>query len=208
MFTNKTHEEATKKLKDGQIDEAIELYTKALNEAPDDYNIISDRGVAYLHKNDKLRCFGDFNRAIQLQPDYSYRYASRAYAKKHFGDIEGAVADYEKAVELDPEDAVAQNNLGMLLEEMGYKKQSEERFARADKLSEQENGLLNVMEDLETSETPVENPVQEATVEEIEPVETESDDSKTSSKEFKKVFTSKNQFREFIRFIRNGFKIK
>lgn len=208
MFTNKTHEEATSKLKDGHIDEAIELYTKALNEAPDDYNIISDRGVAYLHKNDKLRCFGDFNRAIQLQPDYSYRYASRAFAKKHFGDLEGAVADYEKAVELDPNDAVAQNNLGMLLEEMGYKKQSEERFARADKLSEQENGLLDVMEDLETSETPANSPIQETPIEEIEPTDDASDDTKTSSKEFTKVFTSKNQFKEFIRFIRNGFKIK
>lgn len=203
MFTNKTHEEATGKLKDGQVDEAIELYTKALNEAPDDYNIISDRAVAYLHKNDKLRCFGDFNRAIQLQPDYSYRYASRAYAKKHFGDLEGAVADYEKAVELDPEDAVAQNNLGMLLEEMGYKKQSEARFARADKLSEQENGLLDVMEGLETSEPHIEAPI-----EENEPVDDTADGAEKSSKEFKKVFTSKNQFMEFLRFIKNGFKIK
>ena len=208
MFTNKTHEEATSKLKEGQIDEAIGLYTKALNEAPDDYNIISDRGVAYLHKNDKLRCFGDFNRAIQLQPNYSYRYASRAYAKKHFGDIEGAVADYEKAVELDPEDAVAQNNLGMLLEEMGYKKQSEKRFARADKLSEQENGLLNVMEGLEVSEKAVEAPNQETPIEDLSPSDKGSDETKTNSKEFKKVFTSKNQFKEFIRFIRNGFKIK
>lgn len=208
MFTNKTHEEATSKLKEGQIDEAIGLYTKALNEAPDDYNIISDRGVAYLHKNDKLRCFGDFNRAIQLQPNYSYRYASRAYAKKHFGDLEGAVADYEKAVELDPEDAVAQNNLGMLLEEMGYKKQSEKRFARADKLSEQENGLLNVMEGLEASEKAVEAPNQETPIEDLSPSDKGSDETKTNSKEFKKVFTSKNQFKEFIRFIRNGFKIK
>ena len=208
MFTNKTHEEATSKLKEGQIDEAIGLYTKALNEAPDDYNIISDRGVAYLHKNDKLRCFGDFNRAIQLQPNYSYRYASRAYAKKHFGDLEGAVADYEKAVELDPEDAVAQNNLGMLLEEMGYKKQSEKRFARADKLSEQENGLLNVMEGLEVSEKAVEAPNQETPIEDLSPSDKGSDETKTNSKEFKKVFTSKNQFKEFIRFIRNGFKIK
>ena len=79
----------------GEIDASIELYSKALNEAPDDLNILSDRGVAYLHKEDKLRCFGDLNRAIQLQPDYAYRYAARAFAKKHFGDLDGAVEDYE-----------------------------------------------------------------------------------------------------------------
>ena len=48
MFTNKTHEEATNKLKDGDIDAAIELYTKALSEAPDDYNIISDSNSSTL----------------------------------------------------------------------------------------------------------------------------------------------------------------
>ncbi|NRA13429.1 MAG: tetratricopeptide repeat protein [Crocinitomicaceae bacterium] len=210
MFTNKTHEEATNRLKDGDIDAAIELYTQALSEAPDDYNIISDRGVAYLHKNDKLRCFGDFNRAIKLQPNYSYRYASRAFAKKHFGDMEGAIEDYEKAVDLDPEDAIAQNNLGMLLEEMGYKKQSQERFARADKLSEQENGLLDVMDDLEATDAPSQPSAltnQEA-AQEVEHLDENSKESESGSKEFKKVFTSKNQFKEFIRFIRNGFKIK
>ena len=153
MFTNKTHEEAHIKLQNGEIDASIELYSKALNEAPDDLNILSDRGVAYLHKEDKLRCFGDLNRAIQLQPDYAYRYAARAFAKKHFGDLDGAVEDYEKAVSLDPTDAVAHNNLGLLLEEKGYKKEADERFARADKLSEQEDGLLNVIDDLEGKES-------------------------------------------------------
>ena len=96
----------------------------------------------------------------------------------------------------------------MLLEEMGYKKQSEKRFARADKLSEQENGLLNVMEGLEVSEKAVEAPNQETPIEDLSPSDKGSDETKTNSKEFKKVFTSKNQFKEFIRFIRNGFKIK
>jgi Flp pilus assembly protein TadD len=211
MFTNKSHEEAHNLLKDGNINEAIELYTQALAENPDDCNILSDRAVAYLHKNDKLRCFGDFNRALELQPDYSYRYASRAYAKKHFGDLDGAVEDYEKAVLLDPDDAIAHNNLGMLLEEKGYKKQAEERFERADTLSKQENELLEVMDGLETSET-----VDAVALEEVTPTtrplnevtDTDAENSKSGKKEFKKVFTSKSQFREFLNFIKNGFKIK
>lgn len=211
MFTNKTHEDAHNKLNEGELDLSIELFTKALAEAPDDLNILSDRGVAFLHKKDKLRCFGDLNRAIELQPNYAFRYACRAYAKKHFGDIDGAVEDYEIAVNLDPDDAVAQNNLGMLLEEKGYKKQADERFARADKLSEQESDLLNVITDLEDD-----SPIEEATVVPEEPTveivyqettEAPKEDT-TSSKEFKKVFTSKNQFKEFIKFVKNGFKIK
>ena len=34
------------------------------------------------------------------------------------------------------------------------------------------------------------------------------DDSANNSDEFKKIFTKKSQFKEFIRFIKNGFKIK
>lgn len=205
MFTNKAHEEAHNKLNDGEIDAAIKLYTQALAQAPNDYNILSDRGVAYLHKNDKFRCFGDFNLAIELQPNYSYRYASRAFAKKHFGDIDGAIEDYEIAVNLDPDDAVAHNNLGMLLEEKGYKLQAEDRFAIADKLSEQENNLLDVIKDIENETSSKIVQIEELQMDESIDL---NEEKQSNAKEFKKVFTSKNQFREFLKFVRNGFKIK
>jgi Tfp pilus assembly protein PilF len=213
MFSNKTHEKAHNSLKDGKIDKAIELYTKALLENPDDCNIISDRGVAYIHKNDQVNCLKDFNRGIELQPDYSYRYASRAYAKKHFGDIDGAVEDYEKAVELDPEDAIAQNNLGLLLEEKGYKKQAEERFKRADRLSKMEDGLYGVINDLEKVDEPTDKsekeqlPFQQLNQDSIEKERTTTEQM-SRGVEFKKVFTSRSQFKEFLNFIKNGFKLK
>lgn len=209
MFTNKTHEAAYNKQKDGDLDKAIQLYTKALAEAPDDYNIISDRAVAYLHKEDKIKCFEDFDRAIELQPDYAYRYATRAFAKNHFGDIDGAVEDYEIAVNLDPTDGIAQNNLGMLLEKKGYKNQADERFKRADELSKQEDGLLDVIDELEGNEDETEDGVSASRRPSDSNVQTESEEPVGSqTEELKKVFTSKSQFKEFIRFIKNGFKIK
>ena len=107
MFANKTHEQAHEALKEGKIDESIILYSAALEEQPNHCDILSDRGVAYLHNKDEENCFKDLNRAMELQPEYAYRYACRAFAKNNFGDIEGAVKDYERAVELDPTDAVA-----------------------------------------------------------------------------------------------------
>ena len=90
MFTNKTHEQAEKQRKAGNQEKAIVLYSKALKEAPNDCNILSDRGVAYLHLNKQELCLKDLDFAVELQPDYAFRYACRAYAKRRFGDLDGA----------------------------------------------------------------------------------------------------------------------
>ena len=45
-----------------------------------------------------------------------------------------AIQDYEKAIKLDPDDAVAQNNLGLLQEQLGYKTEAKKRFEIADDL--------------------------------------------------------------------------
>ena len=206
MFANKIHEEAEKALKEGKLEESIQLYTKALKEDPNNIDIISDRGVAYLNLSQKKECFEDLNKALQLQPDYAYRYACRAFAKKHFGDLDGAIIDYEKAVELDPEDTIAHNNLGLLLEQKGYQKKAQERFDKADKLSKLEDNLLNVIDVLDEKNSLDEKP-------EVKEIEQLSDDSETpvdrnKTKEFKKIFSSMKQFNEFMNFIKNGFKIK
>lgn len=202
MFANKIHEEAEKALKEGKIEESIVLYTKALEENPNHIDILSDRGVAYLNLSKEKECFEDLNKALELQPDYAYRYACLAFAKKHFGDLDGAIIDYEKAIELDPEDTIAHNNLGLLLEQKGYQKKAQERFDRADKLSKQEDGLLNVIEELDDKKPSIEKPIEQ------EPEEPLTEDDKSKAKEFKKIFSSMKQFNEFMAFLKNGFKIK
>lgn len=216
MFANQKHEEAEKELKKGNIDKAILLYTEALSKNPEDVNILSDRGVAYLHKNDQLKCLGDLTLAIQKQPNYSYRYACRAFAKNHFKDIEGAIADYEKAVELDPEDAIANNNLGILYEQKGYQDKAKKKFEKADKLSKQEDHLLDLVDEIENKqsvdlrdefEEKLDQSKEKAFRETIDPNESREKD-KSMSKELGKIFTSRKQFSEFMKFIKNGFRIK
>ncbi len=197
MFANKTHKKAEKALKEGKLDKAISLYTKALKESPNHIDIISDRGVAYLNMNKEKECFEDLDRAITLQPDYGYRYACRAFAKKNFGDLEGAIKDYENAVELDPSDEIGHNNLGLLLEQKGYQDEAEKRFEQAKKLSEAEDRLLDVTVTSRDSVSNTKKPEPEL-----------EDEMTTKMKEFKKVFTSTEQLKEFLNFLKNGFKIK
>lgn len=216
MFSNEIHQRAYEAMKAERLDEAVSLFTQALAITPNDPDILADRGVTYLHLNNKEASFADFNSALAIQPNYAFRYASRGYAKNFFGDIDGAIEDYEKAVELDPEDAVAHNNLGLLLEQKGYKNQAEKRFEQADKLSKMENELYSVMDELEkrdheNNQANNERTEQQTPIEEtpditlIDPIEVRRN---TMGQELGKVFTNKSQFKEFLRFIKNGFKLK
>lgn len=207
MFANKTHEKAHEMLKKGKLEEAIVLYNKAFKESPDNINLISDRGVAYLNANNKEACFKDLDLAVKMQPNYAFRYACRAFARNNFGDIEGAIEDYQKAIDLDPDDAVAHNNLGLLLEQKGYKDEADRKFARADKLSKQETHLLDIVDDLEDQHQAENNPVSEEQHQEINPI-IEREENISTWKEMKKIVSTKKDFKEFLNYILNGFKIK
>ena len=219
MFANDKHEEAYNLAKDRKLDEALILFNEALLTSPDNPDIYSDRGVLFIHMKNKVAALNDFNKAIDLQPDYSYRYSARAYAHDFFGDTNAAISDYEKAIDLDPQDAVAYNNLGLVQEKLGYKKMAEGNFERADKLAKQEEKLHELMHDLEENddESNTEIIEEESSFSDLEaeknqretivPIENK-EPSKSVFKEFSKLFTSKEQFKSFLKFLKNGFRIK
>jgi tetratricopeptide (TPR) repeat protein len=219
MFANKTHEIGHELLLNGKYTEAIALFTDALEIDPNHPDIYSDRGVAYLHLKNEQNCMADLDTALTLQPEYAFRFASRAYAKDFFGNTEAAIEDYEKAVALDPEDAVAHNNLGLLLEKLGFQKQAQENFKRADALSKQEKKLFDLIAEIEDNE--LESSPELSNTEAIErnnantidsasemPEESDSVKKPSTFQEFRRIFTSKLQFSEFLHFIKNGFRIK
>ena len=55
----------------------------------------------------------DYNRAIQLKPDYADAYNNRGLAKQSLGQHAAAIADYDKAIQLKPDYAPAYNNRGL-----------------------------------------------------------------------------------------------
>lgn len=217
MFANEKHEEAYNLAKLGKLDEALVLFEQAMKLSPNNPDIFGDRGVLFIHKKDKNASLSDFNKAIALQPDYSFRYSARAYANDFFGDTEAALKDYEKAIELDPEDAVAYNNLGLVQEKLGYQAKAKSNFERADKLSKQEAKLHELMHELEQNDgtpddvqtTDRNEVIDEKSIQRETLIPLEKKDEKQSAfNEFTKLFTSKEQFSAFLKFLKNGFKIK
>lgn len=225
MFANKDHENGHELMLKGDYLGAIELYTRALRESVNHPDIYSDRGVCYLHLKNEKQALADFNTALQLQPEYGFRYSARAYAKDYFGNTEGAIEDYEMAIKLDPDDAVAYNNLGLVQEKLGFNRKAKENFERADKLSKMEDRLYELMDELEKdSEIEKKNDGSSLRMSQgsnqNNTKATESNDHKmidplelrekniSTAKEFAKIFTSKQQFMDFLRFVKNGLKIK
>lgn len=193
--------------------EALQAFDRAFLELSNDPDFIHDRAVCMFQVGRKKEALSELNRAVNLQPGYSYRYASRAYIRNAMKDIMGAIEDYKKAIELDPEDAISLNNLGMLEEQLGYRKDADERYRAADELSRilKERGIdisrandelaEGVLTTEEVQSTAGSSSIQEETT-------TQNTEQKSSlSGEIRKVLTQRSAFREFVVFIRNGLKL-
>jgi len=194
-FLNTEHEKAYNLMLEKDYQQALKIFDDLIYLFPNEANLLSDRGVIFIHLNKKEEALKDFDQAVFLEDSYGYRYASRAYARDFFGNTEAAILDYEKAIKLDPEDAVSHNNIGLLQEKLGYKQKAQKNFELADEISkDQKDNLISQPAVLENEAPKVQ--------------EKSSIKNKSFFSEFLKVFKSKKQFREFIGFIKKGGKLK
>ena len=146
--------------------------------------------MVLFHLDRKEDSLIDMNKAVDLEPNYSYRYSSRAYIKASLGMTEDAILDYKKCTELDPEDAISWNNMGLLEDQLGWNKKAGKTFKKADSLEK-------VLKD------------KDITLEKKSKLPEPKPEIPTSKKRIiKEVFTKKETFKEFVKFVRTGFKIK
>ncbi len=193
-------------VKERKWTEALAAFERAFIELSNDPDLIHDRAVCLFNLGQKKEALRELDRALLLQPNYSYRYASRAYIRNALRDITGAMDDYKKALELDPEDAISLNNLGLLEEQLGYRKEANERYMMADELNKilGDRGIDAPREESaeEVNEPPffggLESPPQPESTPNAKP---------SLAQEMSKVFSSKQGFKEFVAFLRNGLKL-
>lgn len=194
--------------KEQKWSEALVQYELALKDLPENPDLLHDHGVCLFQLGRGFEAMNELNKAALYQPDYSYRYSSRAWIKTALKDYDGALEDYKKAIELDPEDAIAMNNLGMLEEQLGYHKEAKERFQVADELQGilHKNGIATPVAEEDLIIPPKQanpNPQQHETAPQPE-VTLEQKESVGNI--ISSIFTKKG-FNEFIGFVRNGFKL-
>lgn len=205
-----------------KFNESLADFQKAANLIPSNASVYSEIAVTQFHLKHLASALANMNKAQELEPQNPYRYSSRAYIKDACGDLEGAIADYKKCIEIDPADAVAHNNLGMLEEKLGRKQKAEKHFKEADKISKDEKspffGKFNTdgeqVKNQVEAQKEVQNVIKEAHAkEEAEKKQAEQLSEKDTSEEKQSigkvmlsVFKSKQEFKSFVQFIKNGFK--
>ncbi|MFK8045499.1 MAG: tetratricopeptide repeat protein [Crocinitomicaceae bacterium] len=190
MNYNDLLNEAKAKVKDNLNEEALSLFQKALEVNSKGKEVLYERAVLYtnLKKND-LALF-DLNKLIELENDNPFFYACRAFVKTGLKDMSGAILDYQETIKLDPEDAIAHNNLGLLQEQYSYKSDAEKSFERSNEILGYNPNRYDSARELKSAEEPA------------------SKETLSKSTIIKSIFTSKSGFKEFLEFIKNGFKLK
>jgi len=106
--------EAGAALARGNLDQAITLYSEALQDKtlPNERRatLLTDRGVAYARRQSPREAIEDFNRAIQLFPEYAAVYNNRGNVLLGIGAVREAMKDFDRALVLAPGYAAAYSN--------------------------------------------------------------------------------------------------
>jgi hypothetical protein len=98
-----------------------------------DYNwlIYYNRGRAYQGLGNYRQAIEDYDRAIEIKPDYANAYYNRGHAYQGLGNYRQAIEDYGRAIEIKPDYAEVYNNRGVAYALLGNYRQAFEDFNRA-----------------------------------------------------------------------------
>jgi tetratricopeptide (TPR) repeat protein len=107
-------------------DGALQYFTSAIESLPTNVTVTTNpveayyfRGNAYLTKRDYDHAITDYDKAIQLKPDYADIYNNRGVSYYLKSDYDRAMADYDQAIQLNPDYAKAYNNRGNAYDDKG-----------------------------------------------------------------------------------------
>lgn len=110
-------------LEQGQYDQAIADFTKAIALLPPDAAVYHNRGLAYSNKGLYDQAIADLTQAIALKPDAN-AYNERAWNYHLKGEDAKGLPDANKAVALTPRDAAAIETRAEIYEKLGQRKKA------------------------------------------------------------------------------------
>lgn len=117
-------------LRDNHIEEALDQFTSAEREHPDDARVRNFRGIVLARLQRNEQAAAEYREAIRLDPKFEDAYRNLGFLEWNLNHAEPARQALERAVQLNPDDAFAHYYLGrMLLDARNYA----QAFAELDK---------------------------------------------------------------------------
>jgi tetratricopeptide (TPR) repeat protein len=98
--------------REGRPEEALALWTRVLENSPEDAAAWSNRGNVRLMLGDPRGAIADQNQAMAIEPDAPDPHLNRGTAEEALGLWQEAAADYHWILEREPGEAAALYNLG------------------------------------------------------------------------------------------------
>lgn len=139
-------QEAASALLRGNLEQAVAAYSEALQDdsLANDRRaaILNDRGVASSRLGKHKAAIDDFNRAVQLFPEYAPVYNNRGNTLLNLGLVEEAIKDFNRAIALAPGYAAAYNNRASAMLKLGRGADAVQDFTQAVRLMPQSSASL------------------------------------------------------------------
>ena len=121
-----------------ETEKACRELLKAYPQSPVTINILG----ATLQGQGKLQeAMANYNRAIQIRPNYANAYSNRGTALQELGKLEDALESCDRAIQIRPDFADAYSNRGAALQELGRLGEASENYRKAISITPQ-NGLF------------------------------------------------------------------
>lgn len=110
---------ANHKVRLGEYQDAIALFSQLIRRNPCSANDYNNRGLIYYQIGQTQNAIADYNQALQLNPELDSAYNNRANYYVSRGQLAEALTDYEKALDLNPGNIRSWINQGITFRELG-----------------------------------------------------------------------------------------
>lgn len=129
--------------KNGQLDDAEDLYRKMLDAAPEHPDVLHYSGVLAHQQGRSEQAVALIEQSLRIQPNQPDCYSNLGIVFKAQGKLDEAIAAYQQALALSPEHANAHNNLGVLFKAQGKTIEAEAAYRTAIRLNPEHADAYN-----------------------------------------------------------------
>jgi len=106
-------------LNKGKLDQAIEVFTKAIARDPNSSFAFYNRGTAYALRKELNRAIEDYSYAVRIDPEFALAFMNRGVAYSMESKFVDALNDLNKAVELEPGRVDSYYNRALVFTKLG-----------------------------------------------------------------------------------------